>query len=194
MTIGETTMHRHESASPMRRYWAVLAVLAVLGGCSSNPPADKGVPVEERTPSTDTSGAATAGTTGSAVSGSSTGANALKDPRSVLSKRSIYFEFDRYDVKDEYKPLIEAHGKYLQANKSARMTIQGNADERGSREYNIALGQRRADTVKRMMQLYGATDAQIDTVSFGKEKPRNAGHDEAAWAENRRDDIVYAGE
>jgi peptidoglycan-associated lipoprotein len=106
----------------------------------------------------------------------------------------VYFDYDSYVVKDEYKPLIEAHGKYLQTTRTAHTTIQGNCDERGSREYNIALGQRRADTVKRMMQLYGATDAQIETVSFGKEKPKNPGHDEAAWAENRRDDVVYAGE
>ena len=187
-------MNRHASGSSSRSRWALLAALVLLGACSSNPPADKGVPVEERTPSTDTTGAATAGTTGTPIGGSATSANPLKDPRNVLSKRSVYFEFDRYDVKDEYKPLIEAHGKYLQANKSAKMTIQGNADERGSREYNIALGQRRAETVKRMMQIYGANDSQIETVSFGKEKPRNAGHDESALAENRRDDIVYAGE
>ena len=74
------------------------------------------------------------------------------------------------------------------------MTIQGNTDERGSREYNIALGQKRADAVKRMMMLLGASDSQIETVSFGEEKPKNPGHDESAWAENRRDDIVYAGE
>ena len=185
-------MHTHQSAGPWRSYWAIFALLAVLAGCQSTPPAEKGVPVEERTP--DTNAAATTGSTGSAVAGSSTGANPLKDPRSVLSKRSVYFEYDRYDVKDEYKPLIEAHGKYLQANRGAKMTIQGNTDERGSREYNIALGQRRADTVKRMMQLYGATDSQIETVSFGKERPKNAGHDEGAWAENRRDDMVYAGE
>ena len=186
-------MHTHPSARPWRSYWTILAVLAVLAGCQSTPPADKGVPVEERTP--DANAAATTGTTGTAIGGSSTGsANPLKDPRSVLSKRSVYFEYDRYDVKDEYKPLIEAHGKYLQANRGAKMTIQGNTDERGSREYNIALGQRRADTVKRMMQLYGATDSQIETVSFGKERPKNPGHDEGAWAENRRDDMVYAGE
>ena len=186
-------MHKHPSAGSMRSLWAVFAVLAVLGGCASTPSPEKGVPVEERTPSTDTTGAATTGATGSAITGSSS-ANPLKDPRNVLSKRSVYFDLDRYDVKDEYKPLIEAHGKYLQANKNAKMTIQGNADERGSREYNIALGQRRADTVKRMMQIYGASEVQIETVSFGKEKPRNTGHDEAAWAENRRDDIVYAGD
>jgi peptidoglycan-associated lipoprotein len=196
MTIGETIMKPHSSASHLRSRWALTAAFAfvLLGACTQNPPADKGVAIEERTPSGDTSGAATGGATGTPIGGSSTGANPLRDPRSPLSKRSVFFDFDRYDVKDEYKPLIEAHGKYLQTNKSAKMTIQGNADERGSREYNIALGQRRADTVKRMMQLYGASDSQIETVSFGKEKPRNQGHDEGAWADNRRDDIVYAGE
>jgi peptidoglycan-associated lipoprotein len=172
------------------------ALVALLAGCQSTPkPEEKGAPVEERTPGTGT-GASTSGTTGSGVSGTSTSAqgNPLKDPRSPLSKRSVYFDFDSYVVKDEYKPLIEAHAKYLQGNRNAKMTIQGNADERGSREYNIALGQRRAETVKRMMLLYGATDIQVETVSFGKEKPKNAGHDESAWAENRRDDVVYAGE
>ena len=84
--------------------------------------------------------------------------------------------------------MIEAHGRYLQGNRNARMTIQGNTDERGSREYNIALGQRRADALKKLMMLYGATEVQIETVSFGKEKPRRDGHDESAWAENRRDE------
>jgi peptidoglycan-associated lipoprotein len=176
--------------------WAGVALAALLAGCAS--PSPEKVAVEERTvtPGTSGTGAGTAGTTSSGVSGTAAGSqgNSLRDPRSILSKRSVYFEFDSYAVKDEYKPLIEAHAKYLQTTRSARMTIQGNCDERGSREYNIALGQRRADTVKRMMLLYGATDAQIETVSFGKEKPRNAGHDEAAWAENRRDDVVYAGE
>ena len=187
-------MKKYYPASSIRSLWALFALLAILGGCASQPTPEKGAAVEERTPSAEGAGAATAGTTGSAVTGSAASANPLRDPRSVLSKRSVYFDFDRYDVKDEYKPLIEAHGKYLQGNRGAKMTIQGNCDERGSREYNIALGQRRADAVKRMMQLYGATDSQIDTVSFGKEKPRNQGHDEGAWAENRRDDIVYAGE
>ncbi|TMG87589.1 MAG: peptidoglycan-associated lipoprotein Pal [Betaproteobacteria bacterium] len=175
--------------------WAGVALAALLAGCATNPSPDK-VAVEERTvtPGGAGAGAATAGTTGSGVTGTVAGGNPLRDPRNILSKRSVYFEFDSYAVKDEYKPLVDAHGKYLQTNRPARMTIQGNCDERGSREYNIALGQRRADAVKRMMQLYGATDTQIETVSFGKEKPRNQGHDEGAWAENRRDDFVYAGE
>ena len=116
------------------------------------------------------------------VGGTATGAgarNPLKDPSSPLSKRIVYFDFDSYVVKDEYKPMIEAHGRYLQSNRNARMTIQGNTDERGSREYNIALGQRRADALKKLLVLYGATEIQIETVSFGKEKPRRDGHDEA---------------
>jgi peptidoglycan-associated lipoprotein len=174
---------------------ASVGLLALLGGCQTTPKTDTGVPVEERTPSSTDAGAATTGATGAGVTGTATGAgNPLKDPRSVLSKRSVYFDYDHYDVKDEYKPLVEAHAKYLVSNKTARMTIQGNCDERGSREYNIALGQRRADNVKRMMLLYGATDSQVETVSFGKEKPKNGGHDEGSWAENRRDDLVYAGE
>ena len=190
-------MHQPSHRNCIFTLVAGVAMAALLAGCQTTQTPEK-APVEERTPSTGatTPGAGTAGTTGSAVTGSATGTqgNPLRDPRNVLSKRSVYFDYDSYAVKDEYKPLIEAHGKYLQTTRTARMTIQGNADERGSREYNIALGQRRADTVKRMMLLYGATDAQVETVSFGKEKPKNSGHDESAWAENRRDDILYPGE
>jgi len=128
------------------------------------------------------------------LSGQALGAAALKDPNNILSKRSVYYDYDSSIVKDEYKPLITAHARYLMQNRSARLTIQGNTDERGSREYNIALGQRRAESVKQMMVLLGANEQQIETVSFGEEKPRAEGHDEAAWAQNRRSDIVYAGE
>jgi len=118
----------------------------------------------------------------------------LKDPNNILSKRSVYFEFDSSLVKDEYRPMVAAHARYLQQHNAAKMRIEGNTDERGSREYNLALGQRRADSVRQMMMLLGARSVQIETVSFGEEKPRAAGHDEAAWAENRRADIVYQGE
>ena len=97
-------------------------------------------------------------------------------------------------MSEQYKPIIEAHAKYLAANRNARATLQGHGDERGAREYNIALGQKRADAVKRMMTLLGVQEIQIETVSFGEEKPKNLGHDESAWAENRRVDILYAGE
>ncbi|MDO9064698.1 MAG: peptidoglycan-associated lipoprotein Pal [Sulfuricella sp.] len=121
-------------------------------------------------------------------------ANPLKDPNNILSKRSVYYDYDKSDVKAEYKPMVEAHSKYLAGNKDAKIAVQGNCDERGSREYNIALGNRRADSVRKMMNVFGASDGQIEVVSFGEEKPRAACHDESCWKENRRSDIVYQGE
>jgi peptidoglycan-associated lipoprotein len=118
----------------------------------------------------------------------------LTDPASPLSKRSIYYDLDRYDVKEEYRSLVEAHARYLRDNRNARMLIQGNTDERVSREYNLALGQRRAEGVKKMLILLGAAEAQIEAVSLGEEKPKAEGSNEAAWAQNRRSDMLYGGE
>ena len=115
----------------------------------------------------------------------------LTDPSSPLAKRSVYFDFDMFVVKSDYQSLVEAHGRYLVANKGRRIVIEGNADERGSREYNLALGQKRADAVKSRLALLGVADAQIESVSFGEERPRATGKDEASYAENRRADIVY---
>jgi peptidoglycan-associated lipoprotein len=120
--------------------------------------------------------------------------NPLKDPNNILSKRSIYFDFDKYEVKAEYRPLVEAHARYLSAHADAKVMLQGNTDERGSREYNLALGQRRADAVKKMLMLLGAREDQIESVSLGEEKPRAQGSSEEAYAQNRRGDILYAGE
>ena len=120
--------------------------------------------------------------------------SALKDPKNILSKRSIYYDLDKFDVKDEYRSLVEAHAKYLRENPNARMLIQGNTDERGSREYNVGLGQRRSDGVKRMMTLLGARENQVETVSLGEEKPQDPGQSETAWSKNRRSDILYSGE
>jgi len=172
------------------------AMISLLAGCTSTPSTEKTTTEEQTVTATTPGGAATAGTAGGGVTGTKTEGqgNPLHDPRSPLSKRSVYFDYDSYAIKDEFKPLIQAHAKYLQTTHTARITIQGNCDERGSSEYNLALGQRRADAVKRMMEVLGAPDGQIETVSFGKEKPKNPGHDEAAWTENRRDDLVYAGE
>ena len=119
---------------------------------------------------------------------------ALKDPNNILSKRSVYFDFDKFDIKDEFKPLVEAHAKFLRDNSSAKMLIQGNADERGSREYNVGLGQRRSDAVKKMLTLLGARENQIESVSLGEEKPVCNEHTESCWAKNRRDDMLYGGE
>jgi peptidoglycan-associated lipoprotein len=112
----------------------------------------------------------------------------------VLAQRSIFYDYDKFDVRAEYRPMVEAHAKYLRDNPGRRMLIQGNADERGSREYNIGLGQRRSDGVKKMMTLLGVRDNQIESVSLGEEKPMDDGHNEAAWAKNRRSDILYSGE
>jgi peptidoglycan-associated lipoprotein len=128
--------------------------------------------------------------TGSGV-GSGAGANVLRDPNNILSKRSVYFDFDSFVVKDEYRPLVEAHARYLQQNRNARMTVQGNTDERGSREYNIALAERRAQAVRRALMLQGAQDTQLTTVSYGEERPAVAGSDEAAYEKNRRVELVY---
>ena len=119
---------------------------------------------------------------------------ALKDPSNILSKRAVYFDFDKFDVKPEYRPLVEAHAKFLRDNPSAKMLIQGNADERGSREYNVGLGQRRSDAVKKMLTLLGAREEQIESVSLGEEKPACTEHSEECWAKNRRDDMLYSGE
>ena len=182
------------------RNWIIAALLVVaIAGCKSTETQDA-APVEDRAPTSTApaSGATTSGAATGAVSGTpaggSTAASALKDPNNILSKRNVYFDYDEFVVKDQYRPLIEAHAKYLQTNRGARAIIQGNTDERGTREYNIALGQKRADAVKKLMVLLGASEVQIETVSFGKEKPRREGHDEASWAENRRADIVHAGE
>ena len=120
--------------------------------------------------------------------------NPLTDPNNILSKRSVFFDYDSDAIKPEYKALVEAHAKYLTEHKSAKVFLQGNADERGSREYNLALGQRRANAVRKAMNVLGASDSQMEAVSFGEEKPRATCHDESCWSQNRRTDIVYQGE
>ena len=188
----------------MRKWIMAAFLLVAFAGCSSTG-TEEAAPAEDKAATATTPGAASSGATtsgaaasgaplGAGIPGAGTGAAALRDPRNILSKRNIYFDYDQFTVKDEYKPIVEAHAKYLQANRNARAILQGNTDERGTREYNIALGQKRADAVKHLMLLLGASEIQIETVSFGKEKPRREGHDEASWAENRRVDIVHAGE
>lgn len=118
----------------------------------------------------------------------------LKDPASPLAQRSIYFEYDSAAVQDSDRPTLEAHAAYLTSHKDAKVVLQGNTDERGSREYNLALGQRRADSVRKVMNLLGVQEAQIEAVSLGEEKPKMTGEDESVWKENRRVDLVYQGE
>jgi len=196
----------------MKTLFCIASLSVVLAACSSTPADQNPAPVEDRNPGARTATppvASTAGTTGSGVTGSAIGPGAgtsaststgaagrtpLNDPASILSKRSVFYDYDSFVVKDEFKSLIEAHAKYLRDNKAARVIIQGNTDERGGREYNLALGHKRAESIKKMMSILGVQEAQMETISFGKEKPRNPGSDEAAWSENRRSDIVYQGE
>jgi len=174
----------------MRAFWiAVLcALLAACASTSEQSPAG----VEDRKPGAEARGVEAGGPSGVGLTDAQRAA--LTDPSSPLSKRSIFYDFDKYDVKAEYRPLVEAHGKFLRENPGMKVLIQGNTDERGSREYNIALGQRRSDGVKRMLLLLGAREDQVESVSLGEEKPRAAGSSEDAWTQNRRSDILYPGE
>jgi len=107
------------------------------------------------------------------------------------AQRSIYYDFDKSNIKSEFNSLVGSHANFLKASSGSKVVVEGNCDERGSREYNLALGQRRADSVAKALKMMGASDAQIETVSWGKEKPKAKGHDETSWAQNRRSDIVY---
>jgi len=179
----------------MRKLLLAFLTMAALAACSTAP----SVPVDDKSVNagaggTDTTGTSTAGTNSGNIKGNAMAGDALHDPSSPLAKRNIYFEYDSYVVREEFKPMVQAHAAYLAAHPSQKLTIEGNTDERGSPEYNIALAQRRADAAKKMLILLGASDGQIETVSLGKEKPRNPGKDEAAYAENRRDDLIYVGQ
>nr|MBL8411948.1 peptidoglycan-associated lipoprotein Pal [Dechloromonas sp.] len=163
-------------------------VSALILGCSTTPIPDdaSGAPVESRGGSR--SGVAPVVAGGVDANGLP---RELTDPKSKLAQRSIYFDLDKYEVKSEYQDLVAAHAKYLVANKGFKVLIQGNTDERGSREYNLSLGQKRSDAVKRSLVLLGAREDQVESVSLGEEKPKAQGADESAWAENRRADILY---
>ena len=106
----------------------------------------------------------------------------------------MFFDYDQFVIKDEFKPLVEAHARFLVGHPKMKMLIQGHADERGSREYNLALGQKRAEALKKMLALLGAKEDQLESVSLGEEKPRCAEHAESCWSQNRRDDMLYTGE
>jgi peptidoglycan-associated lipoprotein len=129
-----------------------------------------------------------------AAGGALTSSDPRRDPANPLSQRSVFFDFDSFAVKDEYRTLIEAHAGYLTSNRQSRVILQGNADERGSREYNLALGQKRAEAVRRVLNLLGVQDERLEAISFGEEKPRALGDTEEDYAKNRRTDILYGDE
>ena len=180
----------------IKRLSIAMAVLALVAGCSSGVDLDN-VPVEDKNGAPLSTGAngANAGNTGqSGVRGvdlSQSGADAAGP---VGVSRIVYFDYDSYVIKQEARALVEAHARFLVQNPQMRMLIQGNTDERGSREYNLALGQKRADVVKQALMLLGAKEAQIESVSLGEEKPRCEDRTEACYGENRRGDMLYSGE
>lgn len=116
----------------------------------------------------------------------------FEDPNNPLSQSVVYFEFDSSAIADSALPIIQAHAQYLASNSNVNFTLEGHADERGTREYNLALGERRADAVRRMLIANGVSPAQIKVVSYGEERPAVMGHDDDAWSQNRRAEFVYA--
>jgi peptidoglycan-associated lipoprotein len=165
----------------------IATAAALLSACSStklnDTPVVEKAPVAEAAPPADTSRDIRPVETGNV--------DPLNDPKGVLANRSVYFDFDSYAVRADGKPVVENHSAYLTKNTGRKVLIQGNTDERGGTEYNLALGQKRAEAVRKAMTTLGVSDSQLEAVSLGKEKPKADGHDEAAWAENRRADIVY---
>lgn len=180
----------------MKKTMSILAIAGFVAGCSSAPVTEQPRAEQPRAaaePSRPTQAAPKIEPTITTqpVEKQRIVVDPLNDPNSPLSKRSIYYDFDKSEIKNDFKPLIQAHAGYLTNHRATKVRIEGNGDERGSREYNLALGQRRADNVKAALKLLGVTEVQIETMSWGEEKPRATGHDESAWAENRRSDIFY---
>ncbi len=177
----------------------VLAALGVLAACSSTGgnKEDAGVAIEDRGAGGGAGGAGGEAYGGATTSGVTDYANltieALSDPASPLSQRVIYFAYDSDEVSEQDRELIAAHAAFLASHPEVKVSVEGHTDERGSREYNIALGERRAQAVRRMLEFQGVAPQQISTVSYGEEKPAVDGHDESAWSMNRRVELVYVG-
>ncbi len=173
----------------MRRLLAVLSVAVGMAGCSSTkldtvPVEDKaGTPVSKVDPS--------AGSASKSVVTAVDLGKSSSDVAGPQGGRIVYFDFDSYVIKPEYQGVIEAHARFIKAGKDKRIAIEGHTDEQGGREYNLALGQRRAEAVRRALGLLGVNDAQVEAVSFGKEKPAAAGADDVSMAKNRRAEIAY---
>jgi peptidoglycan-associated lipoprotein len=164
----------------LNRSCFALLTLALLAGCHS------------ATKAPESSGMANMNAAATQpVTGATPTTDELDNPDSPLAKRSVYFDFDSYTLKSDALPLLRAHADYLRSHPARHVLIQGNTDERGTDEYNLALGQRRSEAVLHELESLGVPDAQLEAVSLGKEKPVALGHDEASWAQNRRADLVY---
>lgn len=174
----------------MRRQFNLLLILGfvlILSGCGATQTKE-----DDKTPVT--AEGVEAGTEGEAINEGAGMALSLDDPTSPLSQRVIYFEFDSSTIQSEYQDVLAAHASYLADNPDTSIVLEGHADERGSREYNIALGERRAQGVQQLLTLQGVTEKQIQVISFGEERPVAMGHDESAWSLNRRVEILYSGQ
>ena len=177
----------------MRKFVLMVSASVLLAACGSAVKLDN-VPVEDKTgTAVSTAGGAVAPTTGvglGAVAAVDLG-KANQDSAMQSANRLVYFDYDSFVIRPEFQSVIEAHGRFIKTNKSRKVAIEGHTDERGGREYNLALGQKRAEAVKRALSVQGVDDNQIEAVSFGKEKPAMAGSSEAAMEKNRRAEIVY---
>lgn len=172
-----------------KRVFLAVAFAAALAGCASGVKLDD-VPVEDRAGQAGT--ATTPGGAGqSQVQPVTANPSASTQAGPVNVARVVYFDYDSYVIKPEFQSAIEAHARFLKQNNGRRIVIEGHTDERGGREYNLALGQRRSEAVRRALALLGVPDAQVEAVSFGKEKPAAQGSDEASFAQNRRAEIAY---
>ena len=186
----------------MRNYILVALAALLLTGCPAQPPKDDDSASQQSVDNNTVSDADSAQTgkldDANKTEGTSFNAgdepyrkDAINDASSPLSQQTIYFDFNASTIKDEYRDLVTWHGRYLASNPDMKVRLEGHTDERGSREYNIALGDRRAQAVSRMLMFQGATKKQINVVSFGEEKPVALDHDEASWSQNRRVQLVY---
>lgn len=186
----------------MKRYMNLLMVLvpvAVLAGCSSTKVAEKPAPVEDRTAAVATTKPSAPVTSGVEVlaapdKGNFSGdavVDPMKDATGLLGKKVVYFKFDSSEILDDGLAIVDAHAAHMIKNTKLSITLEGHADERGSREYNLALGENRAKSVQQLMQLRGVPASRINVVSFGEERAVDMGHDESAWAKNRRVELVY---
>lgn len=171
----------------MNKFLLLIALTAFLSGCASGVKLDE-VPVDDRSGSALTpGGAAVAGLDARGLSGVAGGVKA--GPAGV--ETTVYFDYDSYSVKPEFQKMLDAHARYLRADKNRKAALEGHTDDRGGREYNLALGQKRAEAVRRALSVLGVSDNQIEAVSYGKEKPAATGMDEASFAKNRRTEISY---
>jgi peptidoglycan-associated lipoprotein len=187
-------LNRRFRVTQVKNYILLSGFAAVLAACSSTPVAPPATaPVSTAMAAPAPAPATTSG--GNPVASSTVTTVALPaylDPSNPISReRSVFFDFDDFTIKSEYSGLVARQGQYLASHPNIDVKVEGNADERGSAEYNLALGQKRAEAVVRTLKTYGVKDSQAEAISWGKEKPRALGHDEAAWAQNRRADIQY---